>query len=72
MAIKKTTSIKPGQHIYVSDERAQHTIIAALRHWQSSSHGAELDEIASDAGAVVPLSCEEVDALVENLNVQFG
>jgi len=50
------------------DQRAVHTLLAALRHWQRTSHVMELDEIASNGGEVDPLNDAEIDDLCELLN----
>jgi hypothetical protein len=54
--------------------REHHTVLAALRFWQRAStrlFGVNYEpeyEIATNSGAVEPLSCEEIDSLCEDLN----
>jgi len=60
--------------VLVSD-RQQSTILAALRHYQEFLRRDEpgvpgLRDIASDGGALIPLSIKEIDDLCEETN--FG
>lgn len=57
-----------SKNVKAIEERATHTILAALRHWQRTSHVMELDEIASNGGEVEPLNDHEIDDLCELLN----
>lgn len=67
--------IVPAQIVVLVENREQATILAALRHYQQAllnnrSGLTELIEIASDSGAVSPLSADEIDDLCETVN--FG
>jgi hypothetical protein len=67
--------IVPTQILVLLENREQATILAALRHYQlaltSNQTGlSEFIEIATDSGAVPPLSAEEIDDLCETVN--FG
>lgn len=65
MSNQKTKSI---QSVAAIDDRAVHTILAALRHWNSTNHHPDLSDIASNNGEVEPLDDLEIDALCEQLN----
>lgn len=71
-----TQKIVPAQVVVLLVEnRAQATILAALRHYQHALIGnrpglTEFIDIASDSGAVLPLSADEIGDLCENVN--FG
>ncbi|MBX8592888.1 hypothetical protein K5D56_26290, partial [Pseudomonas cichorii] len=63
------------QVVLLIDNRAQATILAALRHYQhvlsTNQPGlSKFIEIASDSGSVLPLSVDDIDDLCENVN--FG
>lgn len=60
-----------SKNVKAIEERATHTILAALRHWQRTSHVMELDEIASNGGEVEPLNDHEIDDLCELLNSEL-
>lgn len=67
--------IVPAQIVVLVENREQATILAALRHYQQallSNRPSLTDfvEIASDGGAVPPLSADEIDELCETVN--FG
>ncbi|MBJ2286825.1 hypothetical protein JFT66_22025 [Pseudomonas sp. MF6755] len=67
--------IVPAQVVLLVENRAQATILAALRHYQHALSNnraglSEFIEIASDSGAVLPLSADEIGDLCENVN--FG
>ncbi|MQT97710.1 MULTISPECIES: hypothetical protein [Pseudomonas] len=67
--------IVPAQIVVLVENREQATILAALRHYQqallSNRPGlTEFVEIATDSGAVPPLSADEIDDLCEAVN--FG
>lgn len=58
-------------YILVLDEAQNASILAALRFYQQSgmnSAGQEIHEIASNAGAIEPLSSDEIDCLCESIN----
>jgi hypothetical protein len=61
--------------IYIHHEEDLHTIIAALRFWQSSGMGEpsnrddEMQELATNGGEVTSLCDEEIDQLVMDINV---
>lgn len=45
------------------------TVIAALRHWQTTPNPPEeLDYIACDGGQFTPLTGDQIDALIHRLN----
>jgi hypothetical protein len=67
----QTSKTEAADLLFVGDERAQHTIIAALRHWQCTGHSAELEFLATNGGEVKKLSDDEVDELLDRLNVEF-
>lgn len=54
------------------DEREAATVLAALRHWQrglgDDVETSEVDDIATNGGALEALSEAEIDALCERLN----
>lgn len=54
------------------DKRILSTLLAALRYWQlrqtGESPGDDYDDIATDCGAVAPLSPDEVDELCDRIN----
>lgn len=60
-----------SKNVKAIEERATHTILAALRHWQRTSHVMELDEIASNGGEVEPLNDHEIDDLCELFNSEL-
>lgn len=67
--------IVPANVVLVIENRAQATILAALRHYQHALSANrpglyEFVEIASESGSVVPLSADEIGDLCENVN--FG
>ena len=48
------------------------TVLAALRLWQRSRHPLDLEEIATDEGALDPLDTDEIDSLCERINCEGG
>lgn len=52
--------------------REFHTILAALRNWQTTRHLKlpTLDEIATNEHTVEPLTNSEIDALCERINTE--
>lgn len=65
--------IVPAQVVVLVENRAHATILAALRYYQDAlvckKPGlAEFAEIATDGGAVLPLSALEIDDLCETIN----
>ncbi len=52
------------------DHRETSTVLAALRHYQAHMDTASQDvrNVASDDGAVEPLSEDEIDELCERIN----
>lgn len=47
------------------------TILAALRHWQSTVKNGERDKFPHFSKEIEPLSDDEIDTLCELLNIQM-
>lgn len=56
--------------MYQFTDRDLATILAALRHWQSTVNDAERDAFPHFSEEIEPLSDEEIDTLCELLNIQ--
>lgn len=66
-------STAPTPALYALDDRQHATILAALRLYQSQRSGIvpaaiEIENIATNAGSLKPLTVKEIDALGESIN----